>query len=287
MRQKHCQPNSSTREKEKEYGLKMSIQQVIFEKIIEELRRRYQAGETQTELGKRLRVSDSTINRWFSGVRGGTKKSVDELMNYASNLEMDFDHEIAPLLEKLGGKFDVGQNTPREVVFVDAKRTAAAGAAVGPIEENYFAVPMVGEVGAGPGIIPQDEIRSWVLVFRDHHSVRQRHNLLAVEIGKSQTSMMPTLHPLDIVLVDRDDWGQQGNYSPPGNIFMVREPGQEGGAMVKRVAVAGRGETSTVTFYSDNRDVGPETYLLSLYEFDLRRAIVGKVVWSWVDLSRK
>jgi hypothetical protein len=126
------------------------------------------------------------------------------------------------------------------------------------------------------------------MVYREHHSVQHRKNLLAVEVGKNQRSMLPTLSPLDIMLVDRDDWGQNSAYTPPGNIYLVREPGQEGGAKVKRVALAGKGETTTVTFYSDNAaEFGPETHLLALYGYDLRQAIVGKVVWAWADLTRK
>jgi phage repressor protein C with HTH and peptisase S24 domain len=100
--------------------------------------------------------------------------------------------------------------------------------------------------------------------------------------------MIPTLHPLDIVLVDREDWGEQTGYAPPGNIFLVREPGQEGGAMVKRISMAGRGDLATITFYSDNAtEYTPETYHLTQYDHEPRRAIVGRVIWAWADLSRK
>jgi phage repressor protein C with HTH and peptisase S24 domain len=176
---------------------------------------------------------------------------------------------------------------PREVCFVDARIVQAGVSSPPPDAEDYLAVPLVGEAGAGPGIIPRNEIESWILVYRSHRSVQRRSNLLAVEVGRGQTSMIPTLHPEDIVLVDRDDWGQQTGYSPPGNIYLVREPGQEGGGMVKRVALAGKGDMATVTFYSDNKEVGPDTHLMSEYGHDMRQAIVGRVVWAWADLSRK
>ena len=192
-------------------------------------------------------------------------------------------------LEKLEFRllFPHERKAEREVCFVDARMAQAGDGAPPPQAENYLAVPLVGEVGAGPGIIPRDEILSWVLVYREHRSVNRRSNLLAVEVGRNQRSMIPTLHPGDIVLVDRDDWGN-GGYAPPGNIFLVREPGQEGGGKVKRVATAGKGELATITFYSDNAaEYGPEVFHAHQYDHDLRQAIVGRVVWAWADLSRK
>jgi len=192
-------------------------------------------------------------------------------------------------LEKLDFKllFPHERATEREVCFVDARVVPAGAGAPPPQAEKYLAVPLVGEVGAGPGLIAQDEITSWVLVYKEHRSVSRRSNLLAVEVGRNQRSMIPTLHPGDIVLVDRDDWGQDG-CAPPGNIFLVREPGQEGGGKVKRVATAGKGELATITFYSDNAtEYGPEVFHAYQYNHDLRQALVGRVVWAWADLSRK
>jgi SOS-response transcriptional repressor LexA len=198
--------------------------------------------------------------------------------------------QISEVFERLGVEIRLPEHpeaATREVCFVDAKIVQAGAGAGAPEAQSYLAVPLVGEVGAGPGIIDRNEISSWVLVYQEHRSVMQRSDLLAVEIGKNQRSMIPTLHPGDIVLVDRGDWGQQG-YAPPGNIFLVREPGQEGGGMVKRVAKAGRGELATLTFYSDNAvEYGPEVFHLHQYDHDLRRAVVGRVVWAWADLSRK
>ena len=198
--------------------------------------------------------------------------------------------KIGPVLEQINAKLvfpDHPRETAREVCFVDTKIVEAGNGAPPPLSENYFAVPLVGEVGAGPGIMPEDKIESWVLVYRNHHSVQRRSNLLAVEVGRHQRSMIPTLHPFDIVLVDRNDFGEFG-YTPPGNIFLVREPGQEGGGMVKRVSMSGKEEKSLITFYSDNAtEYAPETYPMSHYDFDIKQAIVGRVVWAWADLSRK
>lgn len=199
---------------------------------------------------------------------------------------------IGSVLDTLGVKLlfpdeNAPEDTVRDICFIDARIAQAAENIPPPLAEDYMAVPLVGEVGAGPGMIDQGEVMSWVLVHTNSLAVHNRTNLLAVEIGKNQRSMEPTLHPMDIILVNRDDFGDMRGFTPPGNIFLVREPGQEGGAMVKRVTVTKRRDVSTITFYSDNPLFEPDTYLLSEYDNDLRNAIVGRVVWAWTDLSRK
>lgn len=190
---------------------------------------------------------------------------------------------------RLGGRFVApgDKSLTRDVCFIDAKIAASGNGATLPDVQEYMAVPMVGEVGAGPGMIPQEDIESWVLVYRKHRSVLKRSDLLAVEIGKNQRSMIPTLYPQDIVLIDRNDYGQDG-FQTPGNIFLVREPGQEGGGMVKRVTLEGKKEDAMLVYYSDNAaEYSPIPYHLRDFDFDLRKAIVGKVIWAWADLSRK
>ena len=231
-----------------------------------------ETGKSVNSIAKELDIQQASLQRFFH------KKQ--QSVSYDASLK---------LLTTLGYsvKKDEREAT-REVCFVDPKIVPAGSDGKPPIAEDYLAVPLVGEVGAGPGIMPSEEIDGWVLVYREHQSVSRRSNMLAVEVGMNQRSMVPTLHPKDIILVDRDDWGQFSGYQPPGNIFLVREPGQEGGGKVKRVSLSGKGDLATITFYSDNStEYGPEVFHMSQYDNDLRSAIVGRVVWAWADLSRK
>ena len=57
-----------------------------------------------------------------------------------------------------------------------------------------------------------------------------KHDLIAVRIGDHSTSMLPTLRPEDIVLVDRQDI----DCATPGRIMLVLDP--DGAGMIKRVA---------------------------------------------------
>ncbi|MDR1659826.1 MAG: S24/S26 family peptidase [Desulfovibrio sp.] len=227
-------------------------------------------GGKRSRLAKAAETHTSTLSRLVKGER-----------NKWLNL-------ISRIADEAGLRVVRNEYLARDVCFVDAKMVPAGEGSAPPQAENYMAVPMVGEVGAGPGIIDQNMIESWVLVYRHHRSVMRRSNLLAVEIGKNQRSMADTLYPGDIVLVDRNDWGEQTGYEPPGNIFLVREPGQEGGGMVKRVSMEGSGASQTIIFYSDNaKEYAPKPYSMSRYDYDIRNAIIGRVVWAWADLSKK
>lgn len=177
------------------------------------------------------------------------------------------------------------QETAREVCFVDPRIVESGRHAPPPQAEDYIAIPMIGEAGAGAGIISEDELKSWVLVYRNHASVRFRSNLIAVELGRDAESMKPTLHPGDIVLVDRSD--RNPGYARA--LFLVREPGQEGGAKVKRVFVHQKNGATQVIYYSDNASENPpEVYdLEGDFDGDISKAIVGRCVWSWSDLTRK
>ena len=104
---------------------------------------------------------------------------------------------VARILDHLGATVTLPSRSPcaRDVCFVDAK-TVPAGAGQEPPEmEDYLAVPLVEEVGAGPGLIPQGELLAWFLVWRWQKAIQSRRDLIAVKIGRHSTSMSPTLNP--------------------------------------------------------------------------------------------
>ncbi len=193
---------------------------------------------------------------------------------------------MEPVLEKLGVSFTVpGRESGRPVCFVDAEIVPAGQDVPPPDAQDYWAAPLVGEVGAGPGYIPQEKIESWFLVYKYQPAVMRRRNLLAVQIGPTSTSMEPVLHPGDIVLVDRDD----RNVLTPGRMMLVLDP-QDGSGMIKRVSVEDkRNGDYQITYYSDNAADNPPRVLSLMDDFDgdWRKCIVGRVIWSWSDVSQK
>ncbi|SKA85579.1 Peptidase S24-like [Paucidesulfovibrio gracilis DSM 16080] len=219
-----------------------------------------------------LEVDPSQLNRFLSGERGLTVDS------------------LGRILDRLGARLafpDDPDDATREVCFVVPERSQVGREAPPPDSEDYIAVPLAASpVAAGPGLIPEDKIDGWVLVWRHHEAVRFRSNMVAVQIGKNELSMIPTLHPGDIVLVDRNE----RDPVPAGKIMLVTEPGgDDAGAMVKRVSTHKTSEDIELIFYSDNsRDFPPMVYRLARdYDDDITRAIVGKVVWAWSDMTRK
>ena len=217
-----------------------------------------------------LGITPVTFNQWMAGKR---LPSLDAL---------------SPVFDKLGISISrAGNDASRDVKFINA--TPASGSVTEGVQppdaEDYIAAPLVGEAGAGPGYLPEDEIKSWFLAYKNQPAIRYRKNLIAVEIGKQSRSMLPTLAPGDIVLVDRDD----RDVSKPGHMMLVLDP-LDGSGMVKRVSVEDLPDgDSRITYYSDNaREYAPVMYSLREdFGGDWDKAIVGRVIWGWADIREK
>ena len=194
--------------------------------------------------------------------------------------------DMAKMLEAIGARLLPPQETmAREVCFVDAKIAPAGDNLPPPESEDYFAVPLVEEVGAGQGLIAQGELISWLLVWRWQESIRHRSNLIAVRLAKDAESMVPMLHPGDIVLIDRGERSIQTN----GRMWLVLDP-LDGSGKIKRVNAKFLADIkdTRITYYSDNPDYPPEIYSLrGDFMNDWDRAIAGRVIWAWSDISNK
>jgi transcriptional regulator with XRE-family HTH domain len=143
-------------------------------------------------------------------------------------------------------------------------------------EGEYFKAPLLaGQIAAGPGrVIPENDVLSYVWLYSPKLLGRNTHDLIAVEIGRGEESMVPTLFPGDIVLIDRDDPRGKLDFKN-GRIYAVRTKGGE--CQVKRVYV----KSQALIIASDNREVPPE----NAWTDDLKRLIIGRVVWGWRNLQ--
>ena len=132
-------------------------------------------GGVRSRAARALNLSHMTLKQWLDGTR-------------TPNLEA-----LSPVFAQLGVSFSrPSGEAGREVCFVNAKIVPAGEGLARPEAEDYIAAPLVGEVGAGPGYVPQEEIRSWFLAYKHLPAIRYRRNLIAVEIGKHSCSMQPT-----------------------------------------------------------------------------------------------
>lgn len=225
-------------------------------------------------MAKEVNVSQPTLHRWLTGER---KPQLAVL---------------APVLDALGAKITFpGEEEPhlaREVCFADpiikgVVPYAEFESRLKPVAEDYLAVPLVKEVGAGHGLLEESKTTDWVLVNANSLPRPTTPALCAVRVAKNQRSMVPLLHPGDLVLVDK------GRYRPDddGKIWMVKDP--EGGEMIKRVATTHRDGDLELIFYSDNvAEYRPETWRLKRdFDGDIKNAIAGRVLWAWTDVTRK
>lgn len=237
------------------------------EKIVSLVREALDVHGSQQKLSEAIGVPQSTISKLLNGAK----------------LRMD---SLCPILDALGVELVSPQekSSRRDVCFVRADVVQSGRNCPSPEADDYFAVPLVDDVGAGHAAVPDGILKSWFLVYRYGEAIRGRYNLLAAKILNTATSMIPTLFPGDIVLVDMDDKAVR-----TGRIYLVKTP--DGGGLVKRVSVRDlpREKDYQLTFYSDNTaEFPPEVYSLKNdYENDWSRAIVGLVIRSWSDMTKK
>lgn len=223
------------------------------------------------DLAERAKVSPSALSQLLSGKRKGLQLET-----------------VARLLDAIGVNLvrPWEQGRGREVCFADARVVRAEGDGPPPVAGEYLAVPVVDEAGAVPGAAAKEEVRSWLLVDRSLRSLAPHDDYLAVLVGRNSRAMAPLLQPGDMALVDLKDRGELAGYAPPGNIYLVREPGREVGGVIRRVALSGGGLNTILTYYGENHDPEPH-FLYRDFAGELSRAVLGRVIWAWTDMGRK
>jgi len=217
-----------------------------------------------------LGVDPSQLNRFLKKERGLNTDSLGHILDRVGATVLFGDEPM-----------DAG----REVCFKEPDKVQGGEPDMHIQPDDYLAVPLVpASQAANPCKVPEETIRGWVLVWRHQESIRFRSNLAAVEVEAGERAMEPTLHPGDLVIVDRSDCDP----TPTGTIMLVREP-KNGRAMVRRVSTKRLDDDLELIFYSDNsRDYPPASYRLERdYDGDIARAIGGNVVWAWNDMSQK
>jgi phage repressor protein C with HTH and peptisase S24 domain len=177
----------------------------------------------------------------------------------------------APVLYKLSKELGVSMEE-----LLTGRREGQKKASGFDEEDQYFKAPLLaGKIAAGPGrVIPENEITSYVWLYSPKLQGRNTHDFVAIEIGRGEESMIPTLFPGDIILIDRDDPRGKMDFKN-GRIYGVRTKGGE--CQVKRVYA----KSQALIISSDNREVPPEP----AWTDDLKRLIIGRVVWGWRNLQ--
>lgn len=137
------------------------------------------------------------------------------------------------------------------------------------------------QVGAGQPIeVDPDEEASEFIAFKQEFTRRFRKPI-AVRVGRDQQSMVPTIQPGDLLVIDQQE---QGRLRP--NPRFVYALNIDNGATIKRVEVV----DGRLIISSDNLDKDKyPTYTKPIHDLDLRQIVVGEVVWigRYIGSGRK
>jgi len=183
----------------------------------------------------------------------------ETLPTYSTGLLSDRD-----LLIQIGERLSARVNPDPHVVFADDPRARAE------IETgDYVAVPLMADcAAAGRGNVMEDEIKGYVLIHR--HVAPRPENIRCFRLEGD--SMVPTLTPGSILAIDVS---RRDPARAEGRVVCVRIPPDE--AIVKRWRAGPR----HVVLDSDNPAHPP----IVLEPDDIPDAIIGTVIWAWLDLS--
>ena len=240
-----------------------------------------------------LEALNQGLEKWYDGVPNRLAKAANAHLTTVKRVLSGERSKWLSLICRLADatgleiRLPEAPETGKDVHFVKPE-VLSAQEIKGPIDDQYMAVPMAKRpVAAGGGIIPEDKVESWILVWKGQEAVRHKSNLAVVRVDvREGASMEPTLHPGDLALIDRNDWTPK---SPPGNIYLVQRPdGDEMSLAIKRAKIQTKNGQELIVFYSDNPEHGPEIYDMNTdFEGDLTRAVKGRVIWSWSDMTKK
>ena len=195
--------------------------------------------------------------------RGQTKNvEPDVLRQIASLYETSYRHVLASWVEHRYGA------QPSELARDEAPTTI----------EGFVALPLLADpIAAGqPLAIAPDPERDRTLSFREK-VVRKFTRPICVRIGPREESMLPTLEPGDVIVIDQN---HDRRRSPKaGHIYAVNFgplTGDDGGA-VKRIERSG----SMLAIHSDNMNKREyPTQVFNVTDVNLLDAIKGEVVWT-------
>ena len=136
--------------------------------------------------------------------------------------------------------------------------------------DDYLAVPLVeGKIAAGHGAVAWNNVESLVWVYRPE--IGNKSNLISVRV--TGDSMNPTIPDGSIVIIDRDQWMPSGERK---HIWAIRDA--YGSAAIKRLYKA----DNSLIILSDNFEEYPPK---PSWTSDLRRLVIGRVVWMWRSLG--
>lgn len=242
-------------------------------KILEETR--LSMGLTQESFAKFLGIEQGYYSQIKYGIRDGSSQYPSFAVKLNIPLEKFFpDYKFQPSIHP-----DKIEINPNILLVGDMKRAPTAKSMA---IEDFYAAPLVeGTIAAGAGrTIPQiteDHVKSFVWLYAPKLAGRRRHNMFAVELAADAESMLPTLGPGDIVLIDRDD-PTPGEQIVNHKIYAIRTSDTLDDVAIKRLYNL----DGHVVICSDNSAEYPPTLAWTREPAEL---VVGRVIWAWRNVE--
>lgn len=216
---------------------------------------------SQAALAEVLGFNEPDLTRWKKGDR---KIPHPKLIKLAQALEVSTD-EILGLSEDEDQPL---QHLPPPSIEIDSR--------------DFVLIPKVAEqVAAGSPVLDLAAVedRSWYAFragwVRHVGATADANRLCIVQVASDHKgeSMIPTIQPGAMLVIDRGQGGRGIDSVDQGKIYLVRDPEESEGVMVKRVFY-NRGQ---LVYWSDNFSFHPPI-TVPLSGRQLREVIVGKVI---------
>ena len=215
---------------------------------------------TQAALARATGQSEANISRWLSGSATPTLKKLE------------------PILMKLGVRLILpGENGASAALHFQEPQPESCVA-----EFPFRSVPLMGEVGSGGSGLERAEKTSQWLPAPDRNATPGE--LWAMRASAQDHSMLPTIRPGDVVLIDRALVQEPCEE----DIYLVKQPpGEGGGYLLKRVCLKRLRKETVVILYSDNAKAGYSPIIYDLSEYPqkaLADVIMGRATHIWSDI---
>ena len=218
-------------------------------RLLEHMRARVRRGEVnESSLARLLRVSQPHMHNLLKGVRGMSPQGADAALR---RLGLEIEDLLLP--EEL---------RPR-------------GPQRGFKDSRFREVPVLkGRIAAGQPF-PMETVWTGSRAFTGEFLKRYTDPIL-VKVGPGETSMLPTIQPNDLLLLDQS--AERRRHPRMTGIYALS---LEEGGTVKRCEIVGR-ELVVVPENMQQRGFSPQT--ISLEDRDILEIIKGQVVWIGREL---
>ena len=215
----------------------------VQEKLRELLKERIALGATQRQIAEALDIEQAHVSRFLNGRGNFRIATLNQLFRY---LGIDLE-DLIPVQEMM-------KRVPR----------------LDYANSDYADIPLLkGKLGPGHPFPPEGRIEGYRAFLRSF--VREFHHPLLIVVGAKEDAMIPSVQPLDLVLLDTNPARRRAP-----RLDRIYAVSLESGAGLRHCGLAGN---SLVMVAENPRWRGGKATEMSLEGEDILSIIRGEVVW--------